>query len=78
MDVSGLPVSDTVSGKYWSLADDCRINPDADEATWFTIEFHKQSFITIKAPNGRYLKGEQNGNFRAVGEEVGSDTLWEF
>ncbi|OWF52748.1 protein singed-like [Mizuhopecten yessoensis] len=65
-------------GKYWSISEDSHISPDGDTPTPFTIEFLKQTIVTIKGPNGRYLKGEQNGNFRVVAEEVGPDTYWEF
>lgn len=49
-----------------------------DNATKFQIQFCGGSMLVIKAPNGCYLKGEQNGLFKAVGEEINSATLWEF
>ncbi|XP_060080107.1 protein singed-like [Ylistrum balloti] len=67
-----------MNGKYWSISEDGHVSADGDEPTHFKIEFHKQTSIYIKGPNGRYLKGEQNGNFRVIGEESGPDTAWEF
>lgn len=66
------------NGKYWSLSDDCHVIADGDVPTAFTIEFHRQTHISIKGPNQRYIRGEQNGNFRVVAEQLGADTYWEF
>ena len=49
-----------------------------DSATKFLLQFCGGSTLVLKAPNRHYLKGEQNGLFKAVGEEILATTLWEF
>ncbi|XP_046352817.1 fascin-like [Haliotis rufescens] len=67
-----------LNNKYWSVADDNSLLADSDTGTCpFLIEFQGQSLLSIKAPNGKYLKGEQN-SFVAKGEEIDSSTLWEY
>lgn len=67
-----------LNNKYWSVADDNSLLADCDTGTCpFLIEFQGQSLLSIKAPNGKYLKGEQN-SFVAKGEEIDSFTLWEY
>ncbi|XP_067672774.1 protein singed-like [Haliotis asinina] len=67
-----------LNNKYWTVADDNTLLADSDTGTCpFLIEFRGQSLITIMAPNGKYLKGEQN-SFVAKGEEIDPSTLWEY
>lgn len=66
------------NGKYWSLTSDNTVNPNSDSPVDFILEFQPESKLTIKAPNGKFLKGEQNGLFRALAEDQASATLWEY
>ncbi|GAB1608309.1 protein singed-like [Argonauta hians] len=66
------------NNKYWSIGDDGSLFADSTGPTPFILEFRGQSMFTVKAPNGSFLKGEQNGIFKATGKEVNSSTLWEF
>ncbi|KAK6170073.1 hypothetical protein SNE40_018553 [Patella caerulea] len=65
------------NGKYWGLNEESHVFADKDTPVNFLLEFRKQDIITIKAPNGMYLKGEQNGLFRAKGEDLDAGMLWE-
>lgn len=64
-------------GQYIGLGDDNGVCAD-DSPTEFKFEFCEQSVIRIRAPNGCYLKGGQNGLMRAVAEDRASATLWEY
>lgn len=64
-------------GKFWNVGDDNMVYSD-DNPSKFQFQFCGGSMLVIKAPNGKFLKGEQNGLFKAVGEEICSMTLWEF
>lgn len=66
------------NGKYWSIGDDKSLFADSTGPTPFIVEFRGQSMFTVKAPDGCYLKGEQNGIFKASSKEVNASTLWEF
>lgn len=65
------------NGKYWSLSPDCMINADSDQKHPFIFELKGQSRMFIKAPNGRYVKGEQNGIFCAK-SDLSKATQWEY
>uniref|UniRef100_A0A0B6ZSM2 Fascin n=1 Tax=Arion vulgaris TaxID=1028688 RepID=A0A0B6ZSM2_9EUPU len=66
------------NNKYWRLADDASIISDGDSPEPFQLEPRSSSVLTIKGINGCYIKGEQNGLFRAIGHEVDHTVLWEY
>ena len=65
------------NGKYWKVDGDGHINSDGSEPTPFHLEMRKQSRFTIRAANGRYLKGEQNGTVKA-NVDLDKATHWEY
>lgn len=65
-------------GKYWNVGEDTMIYSDANP-TKFHFQFCGSSLMAIRAPNGCYLKGEQNGLFKANSNEISAaSSLWEF
>lgn len=66
------------NGKYWNVTSDNAVNPDSDTPIDFVVEFYPESKLHIKAPNGNFLKGEQNGLFRAVADNQESATMFEY
>lgn len=66
------------NGKYWSVSSENTVNPDSATPVDFIVEFQPESKLTIKAPNGNFMKGEQNGLFRALAQDQESATLWEY
>uniref|UniRef100_A0A2C9JG25 Fascin n=1 Tax=Biomphalaria glabrata TaxID=6526 RepID=A0A2C9JG25_BIOGL len=66
------------NNKYWRLSEDASVVADGDTPVPFLLEPKGQSVLSIKAPNGCYLKGEHNGLFRAVGQELDASMLWEY
>jgi fascin 1/2 len=51
---------------------------DGSCKTPFTLQCRDNRTLTIRADNGCYIKGEQNGLFRAKGTEVDASVLWEY
>lgn len=70
----------TAAGKFWSTDDGNNIVLCDGEsgAGEYTIEFPKYNRMAIKAANGCYIQGHQNGSFCASGKEVGKASLWEY
>lgn len=66
------------NGKYWSVADDGSIMADGSPKSAFTLQCRDTRTLTLRADNGCYVKGEQNGLFRAKGLEVEPAVLWEY
>jgi fascin 1/2 len=66
------------NGLYWNLDDQDMINADCKEGQPFIIELRGLSKFAVKAPNGNYLKGEQNGIVSAKSSDPLKATLWEF
>lgn len=54
------------------------INVDSPQPKPFMFEFSAQSKFAIKAPNGKYIKGEQNGIFSAKTDTITKAALWEY
>ena len=70
----------TDSGKFWSTDESNNIvlsegGASADE---YTIELPKYNQMALKAPNGNYLQGHQNGSLTATGKDLSKSTLWEY
>lgn len=51
------------NGKYWKVGAESKISVSGDEADLFTMEFIDQSKLLLKAPNGKYIQGQQNGRY---------------
>ena len=64
--------------KYWSVDAEGMVNADSEVKHPFIFEMRQQSRFAIKAPNGSYIKGEQNGIFSAKETELSKATLWEY
>lgn len=77
MYVSCVCVS-AANGKYWSVADDGSIMADGSGKSLFRLQCRDNRVLTIRADNGCFIKGEQNGLFRAIGHEVEPPVLWEY
>lgn len=65
------------NGKYWAAAGDGSINADSSEPRPFQFELCGQSRFFVKADNGQYIKGEQNGIFSAT-VDLSKATKWEY
>lgn len=66
------------NGKYWSVADDGSVMADGSAKSAFTLQCRDNRTLTIRADNGCYIKGEQNGLFRATVHEMEPSVLWEY
>ena len=64
---------------YWTVDGEGHINADSTSrpGTPFYFQLVGQSRLIIKAPNGKYMKGEQNGIFSAKAEHEKA-TKWEY
>ena len=66
-------------GSYWELLNDSTISTTGCEPSKFSFELcSTYSRILIKAPNGKYLRAEQNGSVQANVQNVQQATQWEF
>ncbi|KAI8494916.1 Fascin [Branchiostoma belcheri] len=65
-------------GKFWKMEGENNVAMSTEGGTDFLIELREHSKFCIRAPNDKYLRGEQNGQFRATGTEVNKETLWEY
>ncbi|XP_025082558.1 LOW QUALITY PROTEIN: protein singed-like [Pomacea canaliculata] len=75
---TGAYLLKAANGKYWAVGEDGAIVADGSAKTQFWLQFRGNSMLTILADNGCFIKGEQNGLFRAVGREIDQTVLWEF
>lgn len=67
------------NGKFWKVEGDSTISVNGTTAQDFYFELRAHTHMCIVAPNGQYLKGEQNGAFTATGgSTINSSTLWEY
>jgi len=66
------------NGRYWSVDASGNLNADQSAPQPFFIELRGHSKMAIKAPNGNYIKGEQNGIMSALGSDLKKATLWEY
>lgn len=67
------------NAKYWTVDQEGNtISASSEERQPFQFEFRGLTRISIKAPNGLYLRGEQNGTLTASSSTVTKDCLWEF
>lgn len=77
---NGMYKISTDAGKFWATDDKNSIVLTKDEsgAQEFSIELPKYNRMAIRAPNGCYIQGHQNGSFTATGKELGKNALWEY
>ena len=72
-----FPIPSGSNGKYWAVGSDGSINADSNDPHPFQFELCGQSKFFIKADNGCYIKGEQNGIFNAS-VDLSKATKWEY
>jgi len=65
------------NGKFWKVGVN-GVTVTGAEPDLFTLELVELSKFLIKAPNGKYLLGQQAGSFTATGTKAEAATLWEF
>lgn len=66
-------------GMYWDLLSDSNISVTGYEPSKFILELcSAYSRVVIKAPNGMYLRAEQNGSIQATCQYNRQATQWEF
>jgi fascin 1/2 len=66
------------NGKYWSIDADGNVNADQTAPQPFIFELVGQSKMAIKAPNGCYIRGEQNGIMSAKSTDSRNAAMWEY
>lgn len=66
------------NGKYWSIDADGNVNADQTSPQPFIFELRGQSKMAIKAPNGCYIRGEQNGIMSAKSQDREKAAMWEY
>ncbi|ESN99697.1 hypothetical protein HELRODRAFT_185802 [Helobdella robusta] len=64
--------------KYCQIDQEGNLVSDSNTPTPFLLELRDQSRLTIRAPNGNYLVGEQNGLILAKAASIEKATLWEY
>lgn len=66
-------------GLYWEMSNDLNVSVSGHEPGKFIFELcPSHARIIIKAPNGMYLKAEQNGMIQAICPSSRQATQWEF
>jgi hypothetical protein len=66
-------------GLYWEILNDLNISVSGCEPSKFELELcPSHSRVVIKAPNGMYLRAEQNGSIEATCQNSRQATQWEF
>ncbi|CAF3821814.1 unnamed protein product, partial [Rotaria magnacalcarata] len=66
-------------GVYWEILNDLSICVSGCEPSKFALELcPSHSRVVIKAPNGMYLRAEQNGSIQATCQNSRQATQWEF
>ena len=79
--VSGSAGTYNIQGankKFFKIESDNTLSINGDAPTDFFFELRANSRMIIVAPNGKFLKGQQNGSFSATGDSIASNTLWEY
>lgn len=66
------------NGKYWSIDSAGNVNADQASPQPFIFELEGQSKMAIKAPNGCYIRGEQNGIMSAKSSDKNKAAMWEY
>lgn len=66
------------NGRYLTVGDDGGIVANVRDPQSFILELRGNNKMAIRAPNGCYVRGEQNGIVTASVADVAKATLWEF
>jgi fascin 1/2 len=67
------------NGKYWMIEGDSSISVNGATPVDFFLELRAHTHMCIMAPNGQYVKGQQNGGFTATGgTTINGSVLWEY
>ncbi|XP_076459501.1 protein singed-like [Babylonia areolata] len=66
------------NGQYWSVVDEKSIVADGSGKSPFHLQCRDNRTLTLQHGKDRFIKGEQNGLFQAVGLELEPAVLWEY
>ncbi|KAM4603663.1 fascin-like [Polymixia lowei] len=65
-------------GKYWCVGDDTAVSCSSAVPVQFLFEFCDLNKMAIRAPGGKYLKGDHAGGLKASADSPDNATLWEY
>ncbi|XP_037327954.2 fascin-like [Pungitius pungitius] len=65
-------------GKYWCVGDDAAVGCGSDAPVQFLFEFCDLNKMAIRAPGGKYLKGDHAGGLKAGADSLDGATRWEY
>ena len=75
----GIVYLKSSDGFYWDVSNDLNVSVTGSEPSKFALELcASYSRVVIKAPNGMYLRAEQNGSIQATCQNSRQATQWEF
>ncbi|CAF1359661.1 unnamed protein product [Adineta steineri] len=75
----GIVYLKSSDGLYWEILNDLYVSVSSCEPSKFALELcSSYSRVVIKAPNGMYLRAEQNGSIQATCQNSRQATQWEF
>ena len=75
----GIVYLKSSDGFYWEILNDLTISVTGCEPSKFALELcSAHSRVVIKAPNGMYLRAEQNGTIQATCQQSRQATQWAF
>ncbi|XP_056136661.1 fascin [Lampris incognitus] len=65
-------------GKYWCVGEDTAVLCSSTSPVQFMFEFCDLNKMAIRAPGGKYLKGDHAGGLKANADSLDNATLWEY
>ncbi|XP_064815196.1 fascin-like [Oncorhynchus masou masou] len=65
-------------GKFWCVGEESAVVCSGDTPTYFLFELCDYNKMAVRAPGGRYLKGDHAGVLKANAEGLDNATLWEY
>jgi len=74
---AGMCKISNAAGRFWKIAEDGRLEANADEPSLFTMELHRGSMLSLKFGD-KYLQGTRAGLVFATGTTRDVSTLWEY
>lgn len=77
VDHGGYALRDA-QGQYWTVADDLSVVCSGSAPTPFLFLFCDLHKMAVRAPGGKYLKGDHAGGLKANADSLDSATLWEY